>query len=141
LSEIKLSTEAIRYIALFESMTGATIKDCLVDEGKLVYVVKDGDMGAAIGRHGDNITHLKKAVDRHIELVEYSEDPMTFIKNAFGPVSVKSVNIRDSNGKKLAFVEVPALEKGLAIGKNGRNIDMIKRIVNRHHYIDDVILI
>jgi N utilization substance protein A len=54
---------------------------------------------------------------------------------------VKSVNIRDSNGKKLAFVEVPALEKGLAIGKNGRNIDMIKRIVNRHHYIDDVILI
>ncbi|MBP2030479.1 N utilization substance protein A [Methanohalophilus levihalophilus] len=140
MSDIKLSTDAIRYIALFESMTGASIKDCLVDEGRLVYVVKNGDMGAAIGRHGDHINRFKKAVDRHIDLIEYSEDPVTFVKNAFGTVSVKAVSIRSSNGKRQALVEVSASEKGLAIGKNGRNIDMIKRIVNRHHNIDDVIL-
>ncbi len=140
MSDIKLSTEAIRYIALFESMTGASIMDCLVDGGRLVYVVKNGDMCAAIGRRGDHINRFKKAVDRHIDMVEYSEDPMAFVKNAFGTISVKSVNIRSSNGNKTALVEVPSSEKSLAIGKNGRNIDMIKRIVNRHHNIDDVIL-
>lgn len=140
MSDIRLSTEAIRYIALFESTTGASVRDCLIDEGRLVYVIQNGDMGAAIGKHGDNINRFKKAVDKYVELVEYSEDPVTFVRNAFGPVSVKSVSVRDVNGKKVVRVEVPAFEKGLAIGKNGRNIDKIKRIVNRHHNIEDLIL-
>ncbi|WP_406658014.1 NusA-like transcription termination signal-binding factor [Methanolobus sp. ZRKC2] len=140
MSEIKLSTEGIRYIALFEKLTGATVKDCIIDDGRIIYVIKEGDMGAAIGKNGDHINRMKKTVDKHIDLVEYSEEPVAFIKNAFGPVTVKSVNIVSRNNKRLAYVEVSNKDKGLAIGRNGKNIEKVKLVAKRHHDIDDVIL-
>ena len=140
LGEIRLTAESIQYIALFENMTRAKILDCIPEEERLVYVVKQGDMGLAIGKNGENINRVKKALDKPIELVEYSEDPVTFIKNAFGPVSVSSVNLTNKNGKRLAYVEVPNKEKGLAIGRNGKNIEKVKMLARRHHTIEDVIL-
>ncbi|UGV39884.1 NusA-like transcription termination signal-binding factor [Methanococcoides orientis] len=140
MSEIRLSTECVRYIALFESMTDASIKDCIIDDGRVIYVVNTGDMGAAIGKRGDNINRVKRSVDKHIELIEYSDEPVTFIKNAFGTVSIKSVKISSKGDKKIAYVDVSASEKGLAIGRNGSNIEKVKMVVSRHHDIDDVIL-
>lgn len=140
MGEIRLTAESIQYIALFENMTRAKILDCIPEEERLVYVVKQGDMGLAIGRNGENINRVKKAIDKPIELVEYSDDPATFLKNAFGPVSVNSVNIINKNGKRLAYVEVPNKEKGLAIGRNGKNIEKVKMLARRHHTIEDVIL-
>lgn len=140
MGEIRLTAESIQYIALFENMTRAKILDCIPEEERLVYVVKQGDMGLAIGKNGENINRVKKTLDKSIELVEYSEDPVTFIKNAFGPVSVSSVNIINKNGKRLAYVEVPNKEKGLAIGRNGKNIEKVKMLARRHHNIEDVIL-
>jgi N utilization substance protein A len=140
LGEIRLTAESIQYIALFENITRAKILDCIPEEERLVYVVKQGDMGLAIGKNGENINRVKKAIDKPIELVEYSEDPGAFIKNAFGPVSVSSVNITSKNGKRLAYVEVPNKEKGLAIGRNGKNIEKVKMLARRHHDIEDVIL-
>jgi N utilization substance protein A len=140
LGEIRLTAESIQYIALFENMTRAKILDCIPEEERLVYVVKQGDMGLAIGRNGENINRVKKTLDKPIELVEYSDEPVTFLKNAFGPVSVSSVNIINKNGKRLAYVEVPNKEKGLAIGRNGKNIEKVKMLARRHHNIEDVIL-
>lgn len=140
MGEIRLTAESIQYIALFENMTRAKILDCIPEEERLVYVVKQGDMGLAIGKNGENINRVKKAFDKSIELVEYSEDPVTFLKNAFGPVSLSSVNIINKNGKRLAYVEVPNKEKGLAIGRNGKNIEKVKMLVRRHHDIEDVFL-
>ena len=140
MGEIRLTAESIQYIALFENMTRAKILDCIPEEERLVYVVKQGDMGLAIGKNGENINRVKKALDKSIELVEYSEDPVTFLKNAFGPVSLSSVNIMNKNGKRLAYVEVPNKEKGLAIGRNGKNIEKVKILARRHHNIEDVIL-
>lgn len=140
MGEIRLTAESIQYIALFENMTRAKILDCIPEEERLVYVVKQGDMGLAIGKNGENINRVKKALDKSIELVEYSEDPVTFLKNAFGPVSLNSVNIINKNGKLLAYVEVPNKEKGLAIGRNGKNIEKVKMLARRHHDIEDVFL-
>jgi N utilization substance protein A len=97
-------------------------------------------MGAAIGRKGDHINRIKKTVDKQIDLVEYSDEPDAFIKNAFSPVTVKSVNVTSRNNKRLAYVEVSNKDKGLAIGRNGKNIEKVKLVAKRHHDIDDVIL-
>ncbi len=121
-------------------MTKAKILDCILEEERVVYVVKQGDMGLAIGKNGENINRVKKTLDKPIELVEYSDDPITFLKNAFGPVSLNSVNIINRNDKRLAYAEVPNREKGLAIGRNGKNIEKVKMLARRHHNIEDVIL-
>lgn len=140
MSEIKLSTEELRYIAMFEQTTGAEVRDCIVDEDRIIYVVEAGNMGAAIGKNGEHINKVKENVDKHVELVEYSEDPSEFIKNAFGPVAVSSVNIVNKDDKQYAYVQVSNNSKGLAIGSNGKNIDKVKMIANRHHNIDSVII-
>jgi len=140
LSGIKLSTGAIRYIALFESVTGAGIRDCIVEDERIIYVVNAGDMGAAIGKNGDHINRLKKSIDKHVELVEFSGEPDKFIINAFGSIPIKSVDLVSKQNKRLAYVEVSDKNKGLAIGREGNNIKKVKMLMQRHYDIDDVIL-
>jgi N utilization substance protein A len=140
--EVKLTTEGIRYIALFESLTGAIARDCIVDEenDRIIFVVKNGDMGLAIGKNGNNINRVKKSIGKHIEIVEHSDDLNEFVANALQPVAVKKVQVVSKDYKRMAYVEVMSKDKGLAIGKNGRNIQKAKVLVQRHYGLEDVII-
>lgn len=141
--DVTFTTETMQYIALFESMTGAHARDCLVidgEESKIIFVVKSGDMGLAIGKNGININRVKKQIGKHIEVVEHSDDPKVFLRNLFQPASIKSINISTKGDRQLAIVDVATKDKGLAIGKNGRNINKVKTLAQRHHKIDDVII-
>ncbi len=142
MSEVKLSMDGIRYIALFEKITGAGAKDCYEDteNNRLLFVVKNGDMGLAIGKGGEHINTVKKAINKFIEITEHSDDPVIFIKNAFHPIILKNINIKIIDGKRIAYVEVPTKEKGLAIGRDGKNIGKVKKLSLRHHNISDVII-
>ncbi len=142
MSEVKLSTEGIRYIALFEGLTGARARDCYedIENNRLIFVVKNGDMGLAIGKGGERINRVKRAVGKHVEIIEHSDDPVEFVKNAFHPIPIKNVNIALKDSKHIAYVEVNTKEKGLAIGRDGKNIEKIKILSSRHHNIDDVII-
>jgi len=140
--EVKLTTEGIRYIALFESLTGAIARDCIIDEenDRIIFVFKNGDMGLAIGKNGNNINRVKKSIGKHIEIVEHSDDLNEFVANALQPVAVKKVQIVSKDYKRLAYVEVMSKDKGLAIGKNGRNIQKAKVLAQRHYGLEDVII-
>ena len=110
---IKFTTNDIRYIALFESMTGAMVKDCIVDEedGKITFLVKRGDMGLAIGKRGSTVTKVQKTVDKGVEVIEHSEDPVEFITNLMAPAKVRSIRIlQKENGEKIATVETDRKE-------------------------------
>ena len=140
--EVKLTTEGIRYIALFERLTGAIARDCIVDEenDRIIFVIKKGDMGLAIGKSGSNINRVKKSIGKHIEIVEYSDDLTEFVVNSLQPVTVKKVQIISKDDKKTVYVEVMSKDKGLAIGKNGRNIQKAKVLVQRHYGLEDIII-
>ena len=92
---IKLSANEIRYIALFENMTGAMVKDCIIDDehGKVTFVVKNGDMGLAIGKGGSSVSKVQRAVDKGVEVIEHSDDPAEFITNIMSPAKLKSIKI------------------------------------------------
>lgn len=140
---IKLATDEIRYIGLFESMTGATVKDCIFEDNKnkIVYVVKEGDMGLAIGKNGANAQKVKETLNKSIDIIEYSEDPVKFIKNIIWPVKVKSIHVSERrDGKKVAVLDINKKDKGLVIGKEGKNIDRIKNLLKRHHNVDDIMI-
>ncbi|MCJ7638324.1 MAG: NusA-like transcription termination signal-binding factor [Euryarchaeota archaeon] len=142
MTEVKLTTEGIRYIALFESLTRAVARDCYIDDenDRVIFVVKKGDMGLAIGKNGNNINRVKRSIGKHIEIVEFSDDVDEFIANALQPVSVKKVQVVTKESKKLAFVEVTSKDRGIAIGKNGRNINKAKVLAHRHYGLEDVII-
>ncbi len=142
MTEVKLTTDGIRYIALFESLTRAIARDCVVDDenDRIIFVVKKGDMGLAIGKNGNSINRVKKSIGKHIEIVEYSEMVDEFVANALQPVSVKKVQVVSKDEKRFAYVEVMSKDRGIAIGKNGRNIQRAKVLAQRHYGLDDVII-
>ena len=139
---VKLGADEMRYIALFESLTGARVCDCLVHEGdnKLTFVVREGDIGLAIGKGGGKIQRARRMISKSIEVVEHSEDPIEFIKNVFAPAKIMEVNIVEREGKKVALVDVERSDKGLAVGRKGQNIQRARVLALRHHGIHDVSL-
>ena len=140
---IKFSANEIRYIALFENMTGAMVKDCIIDDdnNKVTFVVKQGDMGLAIGKRGSTVSKVQKAVDRGVEIIELNEDSVQFIRNILSPAELQSVKISTrKNGEKIATVATDNTNKRIAIGKNGINIERAKLLANRLHNIDNIIL-
>ena len=140
---IKFNANEIRFIALFESMTGAMVKDCILDDenSKVTFVVKNGDMGLAIGKGGSTVTKVKKAVGRGVEIIEHNEDPAQFIKNVLSPAELKSIKIVEKNNdEKIAIVNTDSSNKRIAIGKNGINIERAKLLANRLYNIENIIL-
>ncbi|OYT34446.1 transcription elongation factor NusA [Archaeoglobales archaeon ex4484_92] len=136
---VKLSAESIRYLTLFENLTGASVKDCLVYDDKVVFVVRRGDMGIAIGRGGINVERARELIGKKIEIVEHSDNPTEFIANIFKPIRV-NVKLINKGGKKVAQISVSPDLKGIVIGKGGKNINKAKELARRHHDIEDIIV-
>ncbi len=132
----------MRLIALFESITGATSQDCLIDEenDRVILVTKKGEMGLAIGKAGRNINTLRKMTGRNIDVVEAADEPKQLIKNSLAPAKVKDIRITEKPDSKIAVVEVDSTDKAIAIGKNGKTIDKTRLLAKRYFQIDQVII-
>ncbi|MDY6817163.1 MAG: NusA-like transcription termination signal-binding factor [Halobacteriales archaeon] len=139
---ITLSDTARQYIALFEDVTGATARDCIVDEDedRVVFVVDAEEMGQAIGPDGQNVRKLEGNIGRDVELVRNGVTAEEFVANALEPAAVYNVTISDGNDgdDRVAYAEVAEEDKGVAIGKSGRNIEMARQLAARHFDIDDI---
>ncbi|MCD6263356.1 NusA-like transcription termination signal-binding factor [Candidatus Bathyarchaeota archaeon] len=143
LSRIKITDNEMRYMALFENMTGATILDCVVDEGEglIIFAVKRGEIGLAIGRKGEKIKRFKKLTNKQIEVFEYYNSPIKFIRKALRPARIREIKLVDRvDGGRAAIVSVEPKDKGIAIGKNGRNIKMIRFLAKRYFNLDNVVI-
>ena len=140
---VKFTTNEIRYIALFESMTGAMVKDCIVDDesAKITFLVKKGDMGLAIGKRGSTVAKVQKTVDKGVEVIEHSEDPVEFITNLMAPAKIRSIRIlQKENGEKIATIETDPRNKRTAIGKGGKNIERARFLAKRQHNINNIVI-
>jgi N utilization substance protein A len=136
---ITLSDRDRRYIARFADETGATARDCLVfeDDDRVVFLVAAGEMARAVGPDGRNVRRVEEALDRTVELVEDADTPEAFVANALAPAAVEHVTISEQ-GDRIAYAEVPAADRGAAIGRDGRNIETARRLARRHYDLDDV---
>jgi N utilization substance protein A len=140
-SGIKITCDEMRYIALFESISGASVKDCIIDEeqGRAIFIVNQGQVGVAIGKGGRNIHTLERMTGKKHEIIEYSDEPQQFIRNALKPAAVREVRVTErTDGKKIAVVTVNPKDKGVAIGKNGKNAERLRFLAKRYFDIQNV---
>jgi N utilization substance protein A len=133
---IKLSSDAINLIKIFEARTGAVIKDCIIQGNEITFIVKEGDIGLAIGKKGSVVNRIKKEFEKEIHIYEHSENPSKFISNILFPIKVEKIDI---NGKD-ARVHIDKLQKKRAIGKGGKKINTVKELVLRHFGIENVVV-
>ena len=136
---VELSDEARQLIALFETETDVTVRDCLIDDesDRVIYVVKAGQMADAIGPGGMAVEQVEAEIDREIKLVEDADTATAFVANALAPAAVYNVTVSE-NSDTVAYVEVAQEDRGVAIGKGGKNIDAARKLASRHFDIDGI---
>ena len=140
---IKLTTEQMRMMSLFQNVTGATARDCVEDEklNRVIFVVNEGKMGLAIGKGGSHIKNLQNIVKRNVELVEYSDDPEKFLKNMLNAKLVLEVKMNTrADGSKQAIVLVDPKKKGIVVGREGRNAEKARLLAKRYFEIASVLI-
>jgi transcription termination/antitermination protein NusA len=121
-----------RYIEELRILTKATALDCVIDDrfDRVIYVIREGDMGLAIGKKGDNIKRLQNVLGKRIEMVEHAEKPGDFIINIFKPAEVTGTEREGEEGPVNVFVRQRS-DLGIAIGKAGCNIEKARILCRR----------
>ncbi len=141
--EIKLTSDQLRLMSLFQNVTGATARDCVEDEkqNRVIFVVNSGKMGLAIGKGGSHIKTLQNLVKKNVELVEFDEDPAKFLKNMLNSKLVSEVKLNErADGSKQAIVMVDPRKKGIVVGREGRNAEKARLLAKRYFGITSVLI-
>lgn len=140
---IKLTTDQMRMMSLFQNVTGATARDCIDDEkqNRVIFVVNNGKMGLAIGKGGMHIKSLQNIVKRNVELVEFDDDPVKFLGSLLNSKLISDVKINNRpDGTKQAVVMVDPRKKGIVVGREGRNAEKARLLAKRYFNITSVLI-
>ncbi len=147
---IKIDRESMELISLFNNISGAIIKDCLVFKSPenseiIIFLVKKQDVGKAIGKAGEHVKDLMAKLQKKIDVIPFSADIDEFIQFILNTtkksIKVQSIEIKESKiGKKTVIISVRPQDRGKAIGKDGSMIKKIKELVIRHFEVNNVII-
>lgn len=138
MAEIVLSNETVQFINLASKYTGAGIRDCVVEDDRVIFIVEKGQLGIAIGSKAKNLEKLRLLFKKSVKFVEFNEDKTRFIQNLCRPYQITKVSFEGNDESAVARIEVNPHDKSKLIGKGGRNINMIRKMAQRHHLIKDV---
>jgi len=133
-NKIKLDSDSMKMITIFESMTGARIKDCIAND-KLIFIVEENDMARAIGKNGFNIRKMESRLNKKIKLVEFSSDLFQFIRNIAYPAEV--LDIEQDEGT-ITIHGKDTSSKAMLIGRERQNINHLANIVKRYFDIKEM---
>jgi N utilization substance protein A len=134
------NTETIRLITLFENLTGVRVRDCLVDkESNTVYfVIEEGMVGMAIGKNGNIVKNAEKIMRKNIKIFEFSKDLKTFVKNLIPQAN--EIRIKNENNSITVEVKVDKKEKPIVIGREEKNLKILKQLFQRNHKVNNLVV-
>ena len=124
----------MNYISLFESLTGAKVKDCIANDN-ITFIVHENEMGKAIGKEGSNIKRVENTFKKKIRLAEFNNDVCQFVKNLIYPIKAKEIKEEDGI---VTIYGNDTKTKGMLIGRDRHNINLISGIVKRYFKISEI---
>ena len=134
MNKIKYDSDLMKLITLFESMSGAKVRDCIADEN-ITFIIEENEMGKAIGKNGVNIKRVENALKRKIRLVEFSQNILQFIRNMVYPLEVR--DIKQENGT-ITIHGKDSNSKAKIIGRERKNINSIANIAKRYFDVKEI---
>lgn len=138
--QVTLDTETIRLITLFENLTGAGVRDCLVDNAASVvyFVIEEGEVGKAIGKNGSIVKKTENLIKKDIKLFEFSNDVERFVRNLIPQTNL--VKLKNENGRNVMDIWVDKRYKAVVIGRDGKNLKIFKELLQRNHDVSKVMV-
>ncbi|MBI2546081.1 NusA-like transcription termination signal-binding factor [Candidatus Woesearchaeota archaeon] len=132
---IKYDLAMMKYITLFESMSGAQVKDAVEDSGVLIFIVGEHQIAKAIGKGGSTVKRLEQLTKKKAKIVEFNADITEFIRNYISPVEASEITNEDG---LLTIHGRDMKSKSILIGRERRNLNLLKSILERHFEVKDV---
>lgn len=84
-------------------------------------------VGSCVGQKGIRVsTIISELGGEKIDIIEWSEDPTEFIKNALSPAKILEVETKEKNKEAIIMVDEDQLS--LAIGKGGQNVRLAAKL-------------
>jgi N utilization substance protein A len=101
------------------------------DRAKVAVYSRERDVdpvGACVGMRGTRVQAIIRELrGEKIDIVEWSEDPVTFVTKALSPAKVQRVSIVDDEQRVMEVV-VEDRQLSLAIGKKGQNVRLAAKL-------------
>jgi len=101
------------------------------DRAKVAVYSRDRDIdpvGACVGMRGTRVQAIIRELrGEKIDIVEWSEDPVTYVTKALSPAKVQRVTIVD-DAEHVMEVMVEDRQLSLAIGKKGQNVRLAAKL-------------
>src|SRR4051812_1049929 len=101
------------------------------DRAKVAVTSRDRDIdpvGACVGMRGTRVQAIIRELrGEKIDIVEFSEDPVTYVTKALSPAKVQRVTIVDDE-EHVMEVMVEDRQLSLAIGKKGQNVRLAAKL-------------
>jgi N utilization substance protein A len=138
MTDILISNEAMQCINMASNILKIDVLDCIVLEDRLIFIVKKGHLGIAIGTKGKNLEKLRTIFKKNIKFVELDNKKEKFIQNLCKPYKINNISMEGSGDSTIVKIEANTSDKSKLIGKGGSNIDIIRKLAHRHHSIKDV---
>jgi N utilization substance protein A len=111
------------------------IKACAREAGertKIAVQSRDRDVdsvGACVGMKGMRVQSIIRELrGEKIDIIEYSEDPVTFATHALSPAKISRVTVLDPAEKHMEVI-VDDSQLSLAIGKKGQNVRLAAKLL------------
>lgn len=100
------------------------------DRSKIAVYSHDNNVdavGTCVGPRGARVQAIVNELNgENMDIVEWDEDPVVFIKNALNPAEVIDVYMNEEEHECVAVV--PDLQLSLAIGRRGQNVRLAARL-------------
>ena len=119
-------------MSMFESLTGAKLKDCIFDDG-LTFVVQENEIGKAIGKKGSNIKRIESVFKKKIKLIEFNGDVIKFVSNLIYPAKAKEIIEEEGI---ITICTHDKKTKGFIMGRDRHKINTINDIVKRYFEVE-----
>src|SRR5689334_9123085 len=101
------------------------------DRAKVAVYSRERDVdpvGACVGMKGTRVQAIIRELrGEKIDIVEWSEDPLTFVTNAISPAKVQRVSVVDDQDRIMEVI-VEDKQLSLAIGKKGQNVRLAAKL-------------
>src|SRR6187397_2611838 len=101
------------------------------DRAKVAVFSRERDVdpvGACVGMRGTRVQAIIRELrGEKIDIVEWSEDPVSFVTKALSPARVQRVSIVDDEARVMEVV-VEDRQLSLAIGKKGQNVRLAAKL-------------
>ncbi|MBW2985519.1 NusA-like transcription termination signal-binding factor [Candidatus Woesearchaeota archaeon] len=135
MAKIKYDFDHIKFMALFEQITRTSLKDCIIDENQITFIIKGDNVGKAVGKKGSNVKLLENKLGKKIRIVKFDDNCAQFTQNLIYPLRNVIIEKEDN---EIIITGPDTKTKALLIGRNSQNLRKLEYIIKRYFDIGKI---